>query len=679
MRPVLHLAEETSEPEKAAEWALREVDTGSRVAALEGRTGAGRSRVVSRLREAVDVAVVEPPPLRDGDAVFHLLAQLAAAVDGAVAAFETDATVRGRAAAAAKRLAAADRLLVLRLPSSWWGLDAPGRQQLVFRRRALAALEGLRQEAALRIVVLATRVDRAVERALGLHGHVGPLSAPGVRLSALRDEEGWGAYAPHARRAAELLAAAPPVTPVEARLAVGCLALGVEAARTARAIASSSPIVGLLDTLGGALRAPDRAPLATGLAAAAAARRPMRVDRAVALAGLPEEHAVLLEDCVGYRTDGGDLRLTEPVRLALARPTPSAHGRLADHYRESDGALSPACLDAKRTLAWLEKVHHLAHAGADRGAEWEAQVRGARELFWDRGRALSIEQGEFEKAAAVYRACVERFPDDAYAWHYLGYNLDRAGIEPLETEGAFRKAVALETDNRWWRSRLVTFLVEQARYDDAEAATREALGELDADGVRVRTDADLARDFHRWVATAWLEAGEVARARAALDLVPDEVVARDDDLRALLWRLADAEEAAALGDSVHPPGAPMALRWRRPTHLAKLGPGKRRLISWFPARVVDATEAEVVLVVGVVTDEQRELRRTVLTAAEWEAGGGWCPSEEASGYLYLARYEGGALRLYARDEPTPPWQESEPDGDALRHLRAWAAEHAAAE
>lgn len=662
MTPVLHLADETTGPEKEADWALEEVDTGSRVAAIQGRTGAGRSRVTARLLERVrDVIVVEPPPLRDGDAVFHLLAQLAAAADGPALAFEAGSTVRERAATAARRLADKDRLLVLRLPSSWWGLDAPGRHQLVFRRRALAALEGLRQEVSLRIIVLATRVDRAVEHALGLHGHVHTLSAPGVRLSALRDEAGWGTYGPHAQRAADLLGMDTSVTPVEARLLVGCLALGVDALRAVRALKSSSPIVGLIDALCAALRDPSRAPLAAGLAAAAAARRPLPAGDADALAGLPEEHSALLHECVGYRTDDGKVRLTEPVRLALTRPAPSAHGRLADHYRLLDGAASPATLDAKRTLAWLEKVHHLAHAGVGATDAWSEQALDARELFWDRGRALSIEQGEFEKAADVYRACVKRFPGDGYAWHYLGYNLDRAGADPVEAEQAFREAVKYESDNRWWRSRLVSFLVEQARYDDAEEATRKALGDLDSDGVRVRSDPDLARDFHRWVTTAWLDAGEIARARAVLDVVPSEILDSDDDLRALQWRLADAEEAELLGDSVHPPGVPMAQRWQQPARVAQRGPGKQRLVSCLPARVVEAHEDEAVLVVGVTTGDQRELRRVTLTPSEWEEGGGWCPLEEAAGYLYLARYDGGALRLYPRDEPTPPWQHPQPE------------------
>src|SRR5262249_14509032 len=152
-----------------------------------------------------------------------------AAAGAAGEAYETDASVRARARGAAQRLARNDRaVLALRLPGSWNGLDAAsGRDQLVFRRRAIELLQGLRDAAGLRIVVLATYVDRTLERTLGLHGRVKPLPAPPVLLGALRDDTAWGPYAPHAHRAAELLRDAM-ATPIEARLLVGCLALGAD-------------------------------------------------------------------------------------------------------------------------------------------------------------------------------------------------------------------------------------------------------------------------------------------------------------------------------------------------------------------------------------------------------------------------------------------------------------------
>ena len=339
---------------------MSKVDTGDRIAAVEGRTGAGRSRLIDSLRRAVpNLVVVEPPPLSDGDAVFHALAQLAVAVGRAGEAYESGArSVRDRAHRVGTCLAEGDRLVVLRLPSSWNALDASA-------------------------------------------GHDQPLGA-------------------------------------------------------------SQPVV---------------------------------------------------------------------------------HGRLAAHYEKLDGQGSITHLDGPRAVSWLEKVHHLAHSGAATAVKWAAQARDARELYRDRGRALSLEMERYDEAADVYRECVQRFADDAYAWHYLGFNLDRAGIAPLEAEAAFREAATLEPDNRWWHSRLVTFLVEQARYDDAEAAIRAALDMLDPEGARARTDVQLVLDFHRWAVTAWLDAGEIARARRVFDLVRGEGGEAPPELRDLGWRLADAEEA----------------------------------------------------------------------------------------------------------------------------------------
>lgn len=682
MQRPLHLAEPAVEPDRLARWALEQVDTADRIGAIAGPVGAGKSRVLARLREEARVVVVEPPPLRDGDAVFHALAQLAAAAGVAGEAYETLASVRERAANAARRLSANDAIvLVLRLPSSWSRLDAmSGRDQLVFRRRAVELFQGLRDATGLRLVVLATTIDGALKRVLGLHGRIEHLPAPTVRLAALRDEAQWGPYAAHARRAADLLGEAPRATPIAARVLVGCLALGAGEASATHALASAAPLRPLLVLLEDRLAQPEHRALAAGLAAALTARGALPLDVAERLAGLPEEHQPLLRDCVGYQPEVGSLRVTETVRLTLGSASPEAHRSLAGYYETLDGQPSLAALDAERARAWLEKVHHIAHGGPETGPRWDEQTRDARELFWDRGRALSIDAQLYRLAADVYRACVERFRDDAYAWHYLGYNLDRAGVEPLRAEEAFRTATALEGDNRWWHGRLVTFLVEQARYADAEEATRAALAQLDPDGSRVDEEPQLCRDFHGWVASAWLDAGEVVRARQTFDLLPPEVVAREDVLRLLKWRLEDAEEAERLGDSVHPPGVRMDQRWRRPARIAEQGPDGARLVEALPARVVAATREAVTLVVGVTVDGRHELVRTEISADEWRAANAWCPAERARGYLYLACYEGGAQRVFARDEPTPPWKDGEPTPDPLRHLRSWAAEaHAAAE
>lgn len=682
MQRPLHLAEPTAEPERLARWALEQVNTGDRIGAIIGPVGAGKSSVLARLREEVRTVVVEPPPLRDGDAVFHALAQLAAAAGAADDAYEALASVRERAASAARRLSARDDVaLVLRLPSSWSRLGAvSGRDQLIFRRRAVELLQGLRDAAGLRLVVLATTIDQALDRVLGLRGRVQHLPAPAVRLGALQDEALWGAYASHARRAADLLGEAPRATPIAARVLVGCLALGADETSTTHALAAAAPLRPLLVLLSDRLARPEHRELAAGLASALAARGELPLDVAERLACLPEEHRPLLRDCVGYQPEAGSLRVTETVRLALGSASPEAHRALAEHYQTLDGQRSLAALDAERARAWLEKLHHLAHGGPETGPRWDEQTRDARELFWDRGRALSIDAQLHRLAAEVYRACVERFQDDAYAWHYLGYNLDRAGVEPLRAEEAFRMAAKLEGDNRWWHSRLVTFLVEQARYADAEEAMRTALAQLDPDGSGVDEDPQLCRDFHGWVATAWLDAGEVGRARRTFDLLPPEIVARDDVLRVLKWRLEDAEEAERLGDSVHPPGVRMDRRWRRPAQIAEQGPDGARLVEALPARVVAATEEAVTLVVGVAIDGRHELVRTEITADEWQAANGWCPVERARGYLYLAHYEGGVQRVFAQDEPAPPWKGDEPAPDRLRHLRGWAVEaHAAAE
>ena len=273
----------------------------------------------------------------------------------------------------------------------------------------------------------------------------------------------------------------------------------------------------------------------TGLGRFFAARRPMRAEQARRIAELPEEHAPLLDACLGWDPGDGRLHVPAIVRALLADGTAETHETLAAEYERLDGASDPSSLRPRGLESWLEKVHHLAHAGPRTESRWEAQTKRARELYWDRGRSLSIQFGLFREAADVYRECVRRFREDAYGWHYLGFNLDRAGVEPLEAEAAFREAAGLDPEHLWYRGRLVSFLIEQAQYREAEAAMREAQAVLDGDGTRLHADAELALGLHGWVVQSWLDAWEVARARTTFDEIPRHIINDHPELRAIEW------------------------------------------------------------------------------------------------------------------------------------------------
>jgi tetratricopeptide (TPR) repeat protein len=471
------------------------------------------------------------------------------------------------------------------------------------------------------------------------------------------------------------------ITPLQLRLLVGLVALGDSANDALLDITvgngNAVSLERLLKRLDWRLGQPENQSLMRGVLRFAQARYPLPTEVAVSLAELPPQNAPLLTDCLAY--GGTSLRMAESVRRHLLGVFPAAmgeatvHDRLAKHYQALDGVTDPLQVQTGQMLPWLEKVHHLAHSGPAGAAAWKAQRLPARDFYWDRARALSIEQRDHAGAAALYKQCIEAFGEDDYSCHYYAYNLDRAGSRPEEVEWGYGKAVELAPDNAWWNSRLVTFMVSQARFQDAEQAWSAALERLDPDRVRIHEDERLARSFHRWVVRAWLENGEVARARAAFDEIPAEVAANDVELRNLAWRLEDAEEAVALGESVYPAGVPVSERWRRPSAVAERAPDGSGLQSWFPGRILEAEEDQLTVVLAVPEPEpmKRRVIRTVMTAEEWQRFGGWGQLPEVSGFFIFARYESGVARLIHQQVPQPPWEEPTRE-ESLRYLRQWA-------
>jgi hypothetical protein len=91
----------------------------------------------------------------------------------------------------------------------------------------------------------------------------------------------------------------------------------------------------------------------------------------------------------------------------------------------------------------------------------------------------------FGAAAAVYRALVEHFDDsDAYAWEYLGFNLERSGGDPLAVSRAYAKACDNDPLNPLYRGRQI--------------------------GHRAAHGEDVVKQFGHWLAVyreAWGEPG----------------------------------------------------------------------------------------------------------------------------------------------------------------------------
>jgi tetratricopeptide (TPR) repeat protein len=350
-----------------------------------------------------------------------------------------------------------------------------------------------------------------------------------VTLSAL--EELWGCYAPHAERLASSIRPDARANAMVWRLAVGALALGVSMARVRslcerRMAEAISPLATEVATMA------VRRGLGAAISRVLLSRRPIPVAELSAVSHITAEHLPLFSQCIGY---GDPVRFSTPVRAALQAALRSAirpsdeeehHCDLARFHRRFDGVADPAdAATFDKAVAWVERVHHLAHAGERGVVEWNSVSLPAPEFYWDRGRALS-RRGLHREAAAVYDRGRREFPTDDYCHHYFAWNLEQAEQRTEVVRDAYQRAVVLRPDHPWWNARLIQHLI---RTKDAKAARKAwltALENVDPDGSEVARSPYIPEHLHLWVAQEWLKSGQWQAAKRTIDAVPVEIRAQ---------------------------------------------------------------------------------------------------------------------------------------------------------
>lgn len=641
---------------------------------LRGPAGSGRTRLLERLvaMTAHPTVVADLRELDEPDAVVGAVYSVAAAVEREPARREllSDWSDPGEGIERAARELDPDTILAIKVPRSWdlGGASVSSDWEERRRRRAAAVLRAV---AGLPLRVLwVTDGARDAGGLLGACERVDMAAPKGGRSLLVQDF--WQGYAEHARRLHARLVASEAASPIAVRLALGLLALDEDLAAVVEALGRPQPIAPLADALARRLAAPHRSSLRQAVSALMLARRPVARSEVKALTDADDADLPFLCDVVAYGDD--QIRMHAAVKRRLgqrlpplaAQPSARAHRALASYFASLDGAADVRATWGPKTDAWLEKVRSLDLTPEGRGDV----AASCREHYWSRGRYLSIERRDFAAAAEVYRACVERYPDDDYAWHYLGFNLERAGLDPRGARQAYEEAARREPTNPWWNSRRVTFLIGQGKPKAATEAWEEALASLDPEGDRVVANPWLAEECHYWVADAWLEVGNVEGAFAVLEAIPERVVQDSLRLSRLRQRVLDAVEADAIGESVYPETYPVERRWSAPRVLPSKLDGEP-LSRWFPGRVLDANAGRV-RVVYAERSSDGAYRSFVaeLGSQDWQAYG-LGPPELASGYVELGVYGEGERRLvvHAGAEVAPA--QPEPRSLPLAYFDRW--------
>ena len=464
---------------------------------ISGGVGAGKHTTAAALRKRVpDARVVEFVDLTHGDGVAGSILQVAASLpeksdrEQIVDAMAEPERAGPHIVRALDQLAAP---LVVLLPSSWMPGAAMSDEDHIQRRaRTLIRLLGRIPRVVWIVDAMVKPEDLGLPFALCI-----PLSPH--KVSFPTEFEGWGGYSGAAERVAGLAVDAE-ASPLVWRLAVGGVALGVEPTRISAAIhaPAAASLAWLCKALNEKLLANQ--PLRAAVWRALLPRVPLSRDELLAVTQVPDEHAALITECIGY---GDPVRVSETLRARLAGPAmeerahlEDAHLGLASHFEKQDGVADPRSVaGVDKMSAWVEKVHHLGRAGAAGVDRWVKLEMPSPDFYWDRARFLSIDLKDYTGAAEVYRRCVEKFSADDYAHHYLAWNLEHARGEWNEVRAHYAEAVRHNPTNPWWNSRLVCALIRQGRYLEAETAWREALDRVDPDGTVTARSPWLACHF----------------------------------------------------------------------------------------------------------------------------------------------------------------------------------------
>ncbi|MCG5534665.1 tetratricopeptide repeat protein [Ectothiorhodospira mobilis] len=352
----------------------------------------------------------------------------------------------------------------------------------------------------------------------------------------------------------------------------------------------------------------------------------------------------------------------------------AVHARLHGMYRDRFQARGPD--DGRALVEECEAFHHGMHSG-DYSLMDQARPFFATQLNI-LGRALSRDQEDYARAAQVFERVLQWEPEDAYAHHYRAYNLDILARQPRVVEAHYQRAIHLEPDNIWWRSRWINYLITRGRMSAVRHAWIEVLDQFELPDP----DADPAiyRNLHIWVARLLLHRGQLDMAEEVLQGIPEGEFRNDPGMAALKRHLAALLQARR-GEAVFPLSIPVERQWECP-HLLPPYHGGKALFRWMPARVDGASEKGVALQAAEPPAQEGAAPRMGILEIPATLFNDWCEDIsvsqiEAGRFLEMGWYEEEEhplIRIY----PSEGW--CDPDlpplfPDPARYLReaGWTA------
>jgi len=350
------------------------------------------------------------------------------------------------------------------------------------------------------------------------------------------------------------------------------------------------------------------------------------------------------------------------------RQPPGLHSLLADYYRERFNAAGGASRGRLRDA--IEAFHHASCAGI-------VALETFRPFFVDQlnilGYHLSFERQQWQRAAEVFGVALQWEPRNAYAAHYRAFNLDRtvsepgAVVDPEEVERLYRQAIEEAPEHAWFRSRLITFLIAEARIDEAWSEWLQAVEEIEPD-----LNEQLYYGLHLHVARSFLYRGELEHTDAVLRGVP-AAIRSDERFMAIQQRLETLREARDAGSYV--PAPYLRPRW---WDQPKILPDAERLTRWLAGRVSevdgDVIEVDVADIVPRKEPIYGRLELPMDSLVRWWRGPGDARELQPGTFIEIGFYGAGDEPLgVAVGHPRLRWPDlTRPQEDPDRYLRTAA-------
>ncbi|WP_437282115.1 hypothetical protein WME90_16590 [Sorangium sp. So ce375] len=322
--------------------------------------------------------------------------------------------------------------------------------------------------------------------------------------------------------------------------------------------------------------------------------------------------------------------LTNNSAWVLDEPQGDAHHLAAAYHRERFQAARDGGDVVAAVREDMEEIYQLTEAGdaaalLSRSLQFVEQYDALGKSLSQKALRAPREQEEKLRRDAVraYERAIEHDERDAYAHHYIAYNLDILGTEPERVEREYTQARDIEPAHPWYHGRYVCFLITTAWMSDARTAWDSALDDLAAtEGLLTPA---VYEELHGQVARHLLARSELDFAADVLDDVPDPI-------RVFPWWRALRQLLVCLEEDrderlVFPPTVALEDRWKGPHLIAEQDSLEVR--TWQPGRVIGRDARGVVLQVAQRLAEGAEVTLSTVIldlrtlSVEWHAQSAW--------------------------------------------------------